>query len=82
MIEADYHDSLDEELELELDENHFEQFRGVRPPTGVRRSSAPPISRSCFGFRASWSSYRIGSNTKSSRWSSSSKDAIPPASVA
>ena len=43
MIEADYHDSLDEELELELDENHFEQFRGSPPP-----DRGPPIPRSTY----------------------------------
>jgi polyphosphate kinase 2 len=43
MIDADYQDSLDEELELELDENHFERFRGVRP-----MDHGPPLARATY----------------------------------
>src|SRR5262249_12642944 len=44
MIDADFQDSFDEELELELDENHFEQFRAAHTVQDDR----PLLSRAVY----------------------------------
>ena len=55
LIGADLRDSLDEELELELDDHALDQFRSLpRRRTDTRRSTATSISRSCSACRASW----------------------------
>ena len=70
-IHAEMLDSFDEELELEIDDDRLDALTSELSgdPAEETHRPAASISRSCSACRASWSSCRTGSRTRSSRWS-------------
>jgi hypothetical protein len=79
-IDADLRDSLDEELELELEDREIEAFR----TTPFSQDRPPAMDRSVYFkelFRLQGELVKL-QDWSGSRWSSSSRAATPPARAA
>ncbi len=83
LIGADLRDSLDEELELELDDRELAEFRSVKRPEDWHPALDRHIYfKELFRMQGELESCRTGSSTTSSRWSWCSRGATPPARAA